>query len=109
MRILSSLLACFAAVAAFAAAEVGKPAPDFTGKTLDGKTVSLADYKGKTVVLEWYNPGCPVVKKFYDAGKMQEYQKQVIASGGAGDLDGSAAGNCGYGYPGGSTNNGKKG
>ncbi len=83
MRILSSLLACFAAVAAFAAAEVGKPAPDFTGKTLDGKTVSLADFKGKTVVLEWYNPGCPVVKKFYDAGKMQEYQKQVIASGGA--------------------------
>ncbi|MEI7651447.1 MAG: redoxin domain-containing protein [Verrucomicrobiota bacterium] len=83
MRILSSLLACFVAVAAFATAEVGKPAPDFSGKTLDGKTVSLADFKGKVVVLEWYNPGCPVVKKFYDAGKMQEFQKQVIAQGGA--------------------------
>jgi len=82
MRILTSLLACLAAVAAFAAAEVGKPAPEFTGKTLDGKTVSLADFKGKTVVLEWYNPGCPVVRKFYDAGKMQEFQKQVIAQGG---------------------------
>ena len=81
MRILTSLLACLAAVASFAAAEVGKAAPDFTGKTLDGKTVSLADFKGKTVVLEWYNPGCPFVKKFYDAGKMQEFQKEAIASG----------------------------
>ena len=81
MRILTSLLACLAAVASFAAAEVGKAAPDFTGKTLDGKTVSLADLKGKTVVLEWYNPDCPAVRKFYDAGKMQEFQKEAIASG----------------------------
>ena len=42
---------------------------EFTGKTLDGKTVSLADFKGKTVVLEWYNPGCPFVKKFYEIGR----------------------------------------
>ena len=42
MRILTSLLACLAAVASFAAPEVGKAAPEFTGKTLDGKTVSLA-------------------------------------------------------------------
>jgi len=81
MRILTSLLACLAAVASFAAAEVGKDAPEFTGKTLDGKTVSLADFKGKTVVLEWYNPGCPFVKKFYEGGKMQEFQKDVVASG----------------------------
>ena len=81
MRILTSLLACLVAVASFAAADVGKAAPDFTGKTLDGKTVSLADFKGKTVVLEWYNPECPAVRKFYDAGKMQEFQKQAIAQG----------------------------
>ncbi|NBV49102.1 MAG: thioredoxin family protein [Verrucomicrobia bacterium] len=81
MRILPTLLACLMAVVSFAAPEVGQPAPDFTGKTLDGKTVSLADFKGKTVVLEWYNPGCPFVKKFYDAGKMQEFQKEVVASG----------------------------
>ena len=81
MRILTSLLACLAAVASFAAPEVGKAAPEFTGKTLDGKTVSLADFKGKTVVLEWYNPECPAVRKFYDAGKMQEFQKQAIAQG----------------------------
>ncbi len=83
MRILPTLLACLMAVVSFAAPQIGQPAPDFTGKTLDGKTVSLADFKGKTVVLEWYNPGCPFVKKFYDGGKMQEFQKQVIADGGA--------------------------
>ena len=81
MRILTSLLACLAAVASYAAAEVGKAAPEFSGKTLDGKTVSLADFKGKTVVLEWYNPGCPYVKKFYEGGKMQEFQKQAVADG----------------------------
>ena len=78
MRLLPTLLACLATLAASAAPEIGKPAPDFTAKDKDGKTVSLADFKGKTVVLEWYNPGCPVVRKFYDAGKMQEFQKQVI-------------------------------
>ncbi len=46
MRILPTLLACLMAVVSFAAPEVGQPAPDFTGKTLDGKTVSLADFKG---------------------------------------------------------------
>jgi len=82
MRILPTLLACLMAVVSFAAPQIGQPAPDFTGKTLDGKTVSLADFKGKTVVLEWYNPDCPYVKKFYGVGKMQEFQKQVIADGG---------------------------
>ncbi len=82
MRILTSLLACLASLAAFAAPEIGQPAPAFTGTTPDGKTVSLADFKGKTVVLEWYNPDCPFVKKFYDGGKMQEFQKEVLAAGG---------------------------
>ena len=81
MRILPTLLACLMAVASFAAPEVGQTAPDFTGKTLDGKTVSLADFKGKTVVLEWYNPGCPYVKKFYDVGAMQNAQKDAIGQG----------------------------
>ncbi|GBL29588.1 hypothetical protein EMGBS10_07380 [Opitutia bacterium] len=55
--------------------------PDFTAKDKDGKTVSLADFKGKTVVLEWYNPGCPYVKKFYDVGAMQNAQKDAIGQG----------------------------
>ena len=48
MRLLTSLLACFVALAASAAVEIGKPAPEFTAKDKDGKTVSLSDFKGKT-------------------------------------------------------------
>lgn len=82
MRILTTLLAALVAVASYAAPEVGQPAPAFTGKTLDGKTVSLSDFKGKTVVLEWYNPGCPYVRKYYQPGKMQAWQKEHIENGG---------------------------
>lgn len=59
----------------FAAPVVGETAPAFTVKTAAGKEVKLSDYAGKVVVLEWYNPGCPFVKKFYAPGKMQELQK----------------------------------
>ncbi len=59
-RIAASLTLCLAfAIAASAAAEVGKPAPAFTGTTADGTPISLADFAGKTVVLEWMNPECP--------------------------------------------------
>jgi peroxiredoxin len=51
-------------------AEVGKPAPDFTLKSLDGKDVKLSSFKGKTVVLEWFNPGCPYVKKSHGVGSL---------------------------------------
>jgi len=51
-----------------AAAELGKAAPAFTLKDLAGKDVSLADYKGKIVVLEWFQPGCPYCQKGYDEG-----------------------------------------
>jgi len=46
--------------------EIGKPAPDFELKGLDGATYKLSDFKGKTVVLEWFNDGCPFVRKHYD-------------------------------------------
>lgn len=46
-------------------AEVGKKAPDFTLVDLDGKTHSLSDYAGKIVILEWFNPDCPFVKKHH--------------------------------------------
>lgn len=45
--------------AAATGAAIGKPAPDFTLKSTEGKDVKLADYKGKIVVLEWSNAGCP--------------------------------------------------
>ena len=48
---------------AHAAAEIGQPAPAFTAQGADGKPVSLAGFKGKTVVLEWTNHECPFVVK----------------------------------------------
>ena len=58
---------------------IGKAAPDFTAKDADGKPVSLSDYKGKTVVLEWTNDECPFVKKHYGGQNMQALQKKWTA------------------------------
>jgi peroxiredoxin len=69
------------APAAPTSAVVGKPAPAFTLKDLDGKEVSLASYAGKTVVLEWFNPSCPFVKASHSAGSLKEEAKKQIASG----------------------------
>lgn len=73
--------AAFAGWMAFApaasAATVGEAAPAFIGTTAEGKTVSLEDYKGKIVVLEWHNKGCPFVRKHYDSKNMQSLQKEV--------------------------------
>ena len=51
-------------------AKIGEAAPGFELTDTDGKTVKLADYKGKVVVLEWFNPGCPVVQMHYGADTM---------------------------------------
>jgi hypothetical protein len=61
ITLLTALLACSSP--SLASAEVGAPAPTFTLPDLDGKPVSLASHLGKTVVLEWFNPGCPFVVK----------------------------------------------
>jgi peroxiredoxin len=63
------------------AATIGQKAPDFTLKDTNGKSVSLADFKGKTVVLEWLNPGCPYVRKHYQSGNMQSTQKDAASKG----------------------------
>lgn len=62
-------------------AQVGQPAPDFTLKDLDGKEVSLASFKGKTVVLEWFNPGCPFVKNSHAKASLKETAKKATAKG----------------------------
>lgn len=62
-------------------AEVGKPAPDFTLKDLDGKDVRLSSFKGKTVVLEWFNPGCPFVDKSHTKGSLKDAAKRHAKSG----------------------------
>lgn len=64
-----------AAEVAMASVKVGEPAPNFSLAGADGQTHSLADYKGKTVVLEWTNADCPFVKKHYSGGNMQSLQK----------------------------------
>lgn len=62
-------------------AEVGKPAPDFSLKDLDGKTVTLSSFKGKKVVLEWFNPGCPFVKASHTKGSLVSAAKKQQANG----------------------------
>jgi peroxiredoxin len=62
-------------------ASVGAPAPAFTLTDAGGKTHSLTDFKGKYVVLEWVNFGCPFVRKHYDSGNMQELQKLYTGKG----------------------------
>lgn len=77
---LTALLA-LAAPLAQAAAVIGQPAPAFSLPDADGQTRSLADFKGKTVVLEWFNHECPFVKKHYGAGNLQRQQDAAEAQG----------------------------
>src|ERR1700678_2420979 len=63
------------------AAKVGEAAPQFTGSASNGKTFRLSDYRGKYVVLEWHNNGCPYVGKQYNSGNMQKLQKEWTAKG----------------------------
>lgn len=67
--------------AAHTAPSVGQPAPDFALQDASGKTVKLSDYRGKHVVLEWTNPGCPYVRKHYDSGNMPATQKEAVDKG----------------------------
>ncbi len=82
---------------------LGAPAVDFSARDVDGKVVWLHDFKGKIVVLEWNNPGCPFVQKHYKSGNMQKSQASAAsqgvvwltvnssASGQQGHMDGAAA------------------
>ncbi|MEK9803142.1 MAG: redoxin domain-containing protein [Curvibacter sp.] len=78
-RLLASLLTSATLLAGAQAATVGQMAPDFTLQDVHGKTVRLSDYRGRHVVLEWNNPGCPFVRKHYDSGNMQALQKEAAA------------------------------
>ncbi len=83
MRILSSLILATGLLSgtAHAAATVGQPAPAFSTTNSNGGTTKLADLKGKYVVLEWTNDGCPFVQKHYDSSNMQGLQKEAIDKG----------------------------
>jgi thioredoxin-related protein len=64
-----------------AAVRIGEAAPSFTATDTYGHQQSLAEYKGKYVVLEWHNQGCPYTKKHYDSGNMQKLQKLWTSKG----------------------------
>src|SRR5688572_7732600 len=66
---------------AAAAPVLGKPAPAFTALGADGKTRALSEFKGKTVVLEWTNDGCPFVQKHYNSKNMQKTQETLTKEG----------------------------
>lgn len=66
---------------ALAATRVGEAAPQFTATDSDAHQHSLSEYKGKFVVLEWHNQGCPYTKKHYDSGNMQKLQKHWTGNG----------------------------
>jgi peroxiredoxin len=81
---LNILFAMFIFLPAIVAADpltTGKPAPDFTLQDLDGKPVKLSDFKGKIVVLEWINEGCPFVKAHYLNNHMQSLQSVYTSMG----------------------------
>lgn len=69
------------AAQASARATVGQPAPDFTLRGLDGAETKLSSLRGKTVVIEWFNPECPFVKASHEKGSLRELAKKVTASG----------------------------
>ena len=79
-KTIAILAAAVLTTAAFAV-EIGKPAPDFTGTDITGKTIHLSDYKGKIVVIESYNSDCPYCHNHYASGAMQELQKDLAAKG----------------------------
>src|SRR5450432_646977 len=83
LRFLTTAVACTAfATTVFAkSAEVGKPAPDFTLTDIDGRSHTLSELKGKTVVLEWTNPECPIVGRHYETGNIPALQKEATADG----------------------------
>src|SRR5258706_6578942 len=76
-----TLLAAMALAVTTFAVEIGKPAPDFTGTDINGKTVKLSDYKGKIIVIESYNSDCPFCHNHYATGAMQELQRDLAAKG----------------------------
>ncbi|MGA2869097.1 MAG: redoxin domain-containing protein [Verrucomicrobiota bacterium] len=81
MKKILALFTTLSLAASAFAVEIGKPAPDFTGTDIYGKTVHLSDYKGKIVVLESYNSDCPFCHNQYASGAAPDLQKELAAKG----------------------------
>lgn len=81
-RVLAAIaIATTVSAPAFAAPTLGQPAPAFQAYDAAGRTRSLSEFRGKTVVLEWTNNGCPYVQKHYNSGNMQSLQRQAAKDG----------------------------
>ena len=107
MAIFSRLSGCAVLGAALLSAavvqgvRVGSPAPEFTATDSNGKTEALDQFRGKYVVLEWHNQGCPYTRKHYVSGNMQALQKEWTSKGIAWfTVISSAPGQQGYVTPG---------
>ncbi|MEY2505871.1 MAG: hypothetical protein QOH01_200 [Verrucomicrobiota bacterium] len=98
-KLFAAFVTLAASTALFAADSpaVGTNAPDFSLTDSKGKTQSVSQYKGKYVVLEWFNPECPFVKKHYGSGNMQKLQAEFTGKGVVWlSIDSSAPGLEGY-------------
>jgi peroxiredoxin len=83
-RLMTSALLALVLLLPFSAAlaaRVGEPAPDFTATDSNGQVHKLSEYKGKFVVLEWTNRGCPYTQKHYNSGNMQKLQREWTSRG----------------------------
>lgn len=82
-RLIALLVLCGALLAGHASAApgLGQAAPDMELEDVHGKTVRLSDFRGRHVVLEWTNPGCPFVRKHYGSGNMQALQAEARGKG----------------------------
>lgn len=76
IKYLAAVLSVVFTSIAMASVENGKAAPGFTLNNESGKATSLDQYKGKVVVLEWYNKDCPFVRKHYESKNMQKLQQK---------------------------------
>ncbi|MFL0585224.1 thioredoxin family protein [Sphingomonas olei] len=83
MRLLPFAIVALVATPAAAEQTTGQPAGNFRLMDADGKAVTLSQFKGRPVVLEWNNPGCPFVQKHYDSGNMRAAQAKAKAMGAA--------------------------
>jgi peroxiredoxin len=98
MKHLFPIAAAFILAApAIAAPQVGSAAPNFRLTDMNGQAVTLGQFKGKVVVLEWNNPDCPFVKKHYGSGNMQKTQAAARKAGAVWlTINSSAAGKQGH-------------
>jgi hypothetical protein len=76
-----SLLVALSFAGSAYAQKVGEPAPEFQATDSRGQVHKLSEYRGKFVVLEWHNNGCPYTRKHYESGNMEHLQKEWTARG----------------------------